>query len=149
MIIKRGISFRDTFQFIIKVDNNFSQRHIIIDFHTITRNIFLFHQFTAFAQTQSHDGTDIIGSCDNGSTNIRLFNAVYQSRIGHTSGVMHLCHMTLFVVNIIRNVRHSSYHVHVEFTIKAFLHNLHVQESQESATESKAQRQRGFRLEGQ
>ena len=149
MVIKRGISFRNTFQFIIKVNHNFSQRHVVIDLHTITGNIFLLHQFTTFTQTQGHDRTDIICGCDNGSTDIRLLNMVDQSRIGHTSRVMHLCHMTLFIVNIIRNVRHSGYHIHVKFTVKSLLHNLHVQQSQESATESEAQRQRGFRLESQ
>ena len=61
---------------------------------------------------------------------------VYQSWVGHTAGVMHLRHVTLLVVNVIGNVRHGSYHVHVELTVKALLHNLHVQQSEETATET-------------
>jgi len=62
-----------------------------------------------------------------------------QRRIGHTTGVMHFLHFALFIIYIIRYVRHGSNHVHIEFTIQTFLHNLHVKQSEETATETKAQ----------
>ena len=53
------------------------------------------------------------------------------------------------MVGEVRNVGNRSNHRHIEFAFKAFLHNLHVQHSEESASKSKAQCRRGFGLIGQ
>ena len=53
------------------------------------------------------------------------------------------------MVGEVRNVGNGGDHRHIEFALKAFLYNLHVQHSEESASKSKAQRRRGFGLKGQ
>ena len=53
--------------------------------------------------------------------------------------VMHLLHLTLLRITHIRHVRHCGDDIHIKLTIQSFLDNLHVQQSQESATESEAQ----------
>ena len=74
---------------------------------------------------------------------------INQSRIRHTARIVHFLHTSLLVINHIGNVRHRSDHVHVKFAVQTFLNNLHVKQAQESATETKAQRQRRLRLESQ
>ena len=74
---------------------------------------------------------------------------INQCRIGHSSRVMHFLHSSLLIVNHIRYVRNSGNHIHIKLTIQSFLHNFHMKQSQESATESEAQRQRRFRLKSQ
>ena len=74
---------------------------------------------------------------------------INQRRIGHSSRVMHFLHSSLLIVNHIRYVRNSGNHIHIKLTIQSFLHNFHVKQSQESAKESEAQRQRRFWLKGQ
>ena len=66
---------------------------------------------------------------------------VNQSRVRHTSGVMHLIGMPLLVIYHIRYIRNSSNHIHIELTIQTLLNNLHMQQAQETATEPKAQSQ--------
>ena len=139
MIVERRISFRNTLQPVIEVDHDFTQRHVIIYFHTITGNILLFQEFSTFPQTEGHNRADIIGSRNNRRFDIRFFNMVDQRRIRHTTGVMHFFHIALFIIYIIRYVRHGSNHIHVEFTIQTFLYNLHVKQSEETATETEAQ----------
>ena len=51
MIVKRSIPFRDTFQLVIEIDYDLTQRHIIMDLHTITGNIFLLKQYATFTQS--------------------------------------------------------------------------------------------------
>ena len=63
---------------------------------------------------------------------------VDHSRIGHTAGVMHLRHITLFVVNMIRYVRNCGNDIHIELTIQTLLYNFHVKQSQEATTETEA-----------
>ena len=139
MIVKRRIPFRNTLQTVIEVDHYFPQRHIIKDLHAIAGNIFLFKEFSAFPQTKRHNGADIIGSGDDGSLDIGFLDMIDQCRVGHTTGIMHLLHLSLFVIYIIRYVGHGSDHIHVEFAIKPFLHDLHVEQSQKTATETKTQ----------
>ena len=141
MIVERGISLGNTFQFVVKVDNDFAQRHIIVYLHTVTGDIFLLHQFAALAQTECHDRADIVRGGNHRRTDIGFFNAVYQSGIGHAAGIVHLGHVPLLIVDIIRYVRHGGNHIHIEFAVQTFLYNLHVKQSQESATETEAQRQ--------
>ncbi len=112
-------------------------------------NEFLLYQLAAFSEAQGHDGADIVGGRDDGSPDVRLFDAVYHCGIGHAAGVMHLRHVSLLVIDVVGNVRHCGDHVHVELPVEAFLHDLHVQQSEEAATESESQCQRRLRLEGQ
>ena len=139
MIVKRGISLGDTLQFIIEIDDYFAKRHIIIYFHTVTGNIFLLHQLATLAQTKSHDRTDIISSGNHRGADIGLLNTVYHSRIRHAAGIMHLSHISLLVIDIVGNVGHGGDNIHVKFTVKAFLHNLHVEQSEKTTPETKAQ----------
>ena len=53
------------------------------------------------------------------------------------------------MVGEVRNVGNRGNHRHIELALKAFLYNLHVQHSEESASKSKAQSRRGFGLKGQ
>ena len=74
---------------------------------------------------------------------------IYQRRIGQSTGVMHLNRLSFLGMHDIGNVGHRSDHVHIELTIETFLHNLHVQQSQEAATETETQCRRALWLERQ
>ena len=74
---------------------------------------------------------------------------VNHGRVGHTTRVMHFLHITLLIIYMVRNVRHRSNHIHIKLTVQALLHNLHVEQSEETTTEAKTQSQRRFRLESQ
>ena len=139
MIIERRIAFGDALQLIVEVYHDFAQRHVVADFHAITGDVFLLYQFASLTQAESHDGTDVVGSGNDGGTNVRLLNMVYHRDVGHRAGIVHLDDVALFVVDIIGYVGHGSDDVHVELTVQAFLHNLHVEQAQESAPETKAQ----------
>ena len=60
---------------------------------------------------------------------------------------MHLEHVALRRGDFIGYVRDGRDDVHVEFAVEAFLDDLHVQQSEKSAAEAEAQRQRTFGLE--
>ena len=62
---------------------------------------------------------------------------------------MHLGHVALFVVHLIRYVGHGGDDIHIELAAEALLHNLHVQQTQEAAAEAEAQGCRTLGNEGQ
>ncbi len=65
---------------------------------------------------------------------------VNQRHIGHTRWVMHFLHLALLVVHQVTYVWHSGDNVHIKLTVQTLLDNLHVEQTQEAAAETKAQR---------
>ena len=149
MIVERGISLGDALQLVVEVDDDFTQRHVVIDFHAIAGDVFLLHQLAALAKAKSHDRADIIGSRNDRGTDVRFLDVVYQRNVGHTAGVVYLHDMSLLVIYIIGNVGHGGDDVHIELAVQTLLHNLHVEQAEEAATEAEAQGQRRFGLESQ
>ena len=74
---------------------------------------------------------------------------VNHRRVGHTTGVVHLLHIALLIIYMVGHVRYRSNHIHVKLTVQTLLHNLHVEQSEETATETKTQSQWRLRLESQ
>ena len=74
---------------------------------------------------------------------------VDQRHFGHTGRVMHFFHPALLVIYEIRHVGYGRNHIHIELAIQTFLHDFHVKQAEETATETEAQRHGRFRLEGQ
>ena len=101
----------------------------------------MINKLATLAQTKSHDRADVISGGNHRGTDIGLLNTVYHSRVGHAAGVMHFSHISLLVIDIVGNVGHGGDNVHVKFTVKAFLHNLHMEQPKETTTETKAQSQ--------
>ena len=59
--------------------------------------------------------------------------------VGQSRGIMHFLDLTLFGITHIRYVRHSGNDIHIKLTIKTLLHDLHMKQTEESATETETQ----------
>ena len=62
---------------------------------------------------------------------------------------MHLGHVALLVIHVVGDVGHRGNHLHVELAAQSLLHDFHVQQPQETATESKSQRHTRLGREGE
>ena len=149
MVVKRGIALGNTLELVIKIDYNLAQGHCILQFHTVTTYILLLQQFSPLAQTQGHNRADKGGKRDDGGLDIGLLNVVDEGGIRHTGGIVYLLHLTMLVVHQIGHIGHRSDYVHVKLAVQTFLHNLHVEQSQEAASETKSQCHTAFGLEGE
>ena len=65
---------------------------------------------------------------------------VNQRKVRHAAGVMYLGCVTLLIIDHVRYVGHGGDHAHVKLAVQTLLHDLHMQQSQESAAESESQR---------
>ena len=72
---------------------------------------------------------------------------VDERQVGQSCRIVHFFHLAFLVVDFIRHVRHSGDYIHIKLATQAFLHDFHVQQSQEAATESKSERHRRLGLE--
>ena len=52
---------------------------------------------------------------------------------------MHFLGAALLVIDHIAHVRHGGDDIHVELTVKSLLHDFHVEQAQETATESESE----------
>ena len=62
---------------------------------------------------------------------------------------MHLLHAPVFGIDVVTHVGHGGDDIHVELTVEALLHNLHVQQSEEAAAKAESEGNRRLRREGQ
>ena len=147
--IEGGVALGDGFEFVVEIDDDLAERHVEEKLHAVAGDILLLDEFTTFAETECHDRTDVVGGGDDGRADIRLLNAVDLREIRHAGRVMYLDHAAVFGIDVVRDVRDGGDDIHIELAIQPLLDDLHVQETEESAAETKAQRHRRLRLEGE
>ena len=76
MIVEGCVALRDALELVVEVDDYLAQRHRILQFHTVSADIFLLQEFASLAQTERHDGADIVGRRDDRSMNIWFLDVV-------------------------------------------------------------------------
>ena len=72
---------------------------------------------------------------------------VDECEVGQSRRVVHLFRVSLLVIHHVRHVGHGGDDVHVELAVETLLHDFHVQQTQESASESESQCYRRLWLE--
>ncbi len=72
---------------------------------------------------------------------------VDQRHFRQSRGIVHLGDATFLVIYLVGHVGHRSDHLHIEFTAKTLLYDLHMEQTEETAAESETERHRRLRLE--
>ena len=103
----------------------------------------------AFLGNESHDVAQVFARCDHECLHDGLQYRLDVGDVGHEGGIVHLLHRTIGHLDLIHHARVSRDDVHVELAAEALLHDLHVEQSEESAAQPKAQRRRALGLEGE
>ena len=98
----------------------------------------LLYQYASLAETEGHDLTDVVGGRDDLCFYVRLLDIVQYRGGGHIGGVVHFENFAFRGVCDIHNVGNGGDHVHVELPVQTFLHDFHVEHSEEPAAESKS-----------
>ncbi len=149
VIVKRCVTFRNRFQFVVEVDYDFAQGHVENHFHAVAGNVFLLDEFAAFPKAKCHNRAYIVGGGDDRGADIRLFDVVNEGGVGQAGRVVHFGHVALFVVDAIAYVGNRRDDVHVKFAVKALLDNLHVEQAEKAAAEAETEGYGAFGLECQ
>ena len=67
---------------------------------------------------------------------------IYLRQVRHAGGVMYLLQAAILGIDLVTYVRHGSDDIHVKLAVQTFLHNLHMQQAEETAAEAESQRHR-------
>ena len=127
--IEGRVAFRDGFEFVVEIDDNLAERHVKEKLHAVAGDILLLDEFTAFAETEGHDRTDVVGGSDDRRADIGLLDAVDLCEVGHAGRVMYLYHTAILGIDVIRHVRDGGDDIHIELAIQTLLDDLHVQQA--------------------
>ena len=139
VIVEGSISLGNTLQLIVEINHNLAQRQHEVQLYTVTAHVLLVNQFATLIQTKLHNRTDVIGCGDDGGTDIWLLDMVNHRWVWQSRRVVNLLLATLLVIYHIRYVRNGGDNIHVELAVQTLLHNFHVEQTEESATETEAQ----------
>ena len=139
MIVERGISLRYRLQLVVEINHYLAERNHEYQLYAVAADILLLDELAPLVETELHYRAYEIGIGDDACTDIRLLDMLYHRGIGQPRRIMHFVHATLFVVNHVGNIGHGGDNIHVELSVQALLHNLHVEQSEEATTETEAE----------
>ena len=135
VIVERRITLGDGLELVVEIEHDLGQRHIVGELHALGGDVMLAYQRAAAIYAEFHYWAEELRLGDDLSAYVRLLDVVDQGRGRKPGRVVHVDHVALGRVHFVGNVRHGGDHVHVEFTEQTLLHDLEMQQSQESATE--------------
>ena len=98
MVVERSISFRNRFEFVIKINHYLTQWNVEMQFDTITADVFLLDEFTTFVKAKGHDRTYIVGISDDCGMDIRFLDMVNEIQFRQTRRIVHFLSIALLVI---------------------------------------------------
>ena len=142
VVIKGSVALRDGLEFVIEIEDDLRQWHIVVELDAVCRDVVLADEGAALVKAEFHDGAEEISLGDDLRTDERLLDMVDEGGGGESRRIVDIQYLALGGIYLVRYVRHCGDHVHVELAEEALLHDLEVQEAEETAAEARAQRQR-------
>ena len=146
VIIERCVAARGAFQPIVEVENDFVERKFVGEHDALRRQILEIFLNAAFFLTELQDGADGILRGDNHGGDDRLFDFGHLIRRGKFRGAVHLDDGSICGRDPVADAGRGGDEVDTEFALQSLLHDLHMQQAEESAAKSEAERDGIFRL---
>ena len=146
VIIQRRVAARGALQAVVKIQNNFIERHLVGQHDPRGRKIFKRFLRAALFLAQLQDGPHRFFRSDDHRDDERFLDGRNLAGRREFRGIIHFHQVPRGGQDAVTHAGRRGDQVDVELALQALLHDLHVQQAQEAAAESKAQRGRGFRL---
>ena len=112
--------------------------------NTFCINIMLVFKHTSSVIRKFHNVTNKLHRYDYLCRNIRLFNMVYDCRIGHSRRIIHQHNFAVLFINFVFNVWNCCNDIKVVFAFESCLNNFKMKQSKKSAAESKTKSNRSL-----
>ena len=106
-------------------------------------------ELAAAILTHGHDVAHVVLRGDDGHLDIRLLRVLNGAGVRVVMGVIYLDHGSVGLVDVVDDGGQGGDKIQIELPLQTLLNDLHVEHTEEAAAEAEAQRNGGFRLEGQ
>src|SRR5690348_1458906 len=139
MVIERGVAARNALQPIIKIQDDFIERHFVSEHDARGRQVLEILLHAALFLAELKDGADgIVGGDDHGGEN-GLFDAGDLRGRREFRGIVHFDGFVGCRRDAVTHAGGGGDEVNVEFALEALLDDFHVQEAKEAAAEAETQ----------
>ena len=136
-IVKGTVPLGNGFETIIKIINNFSQRHIKVDFNAPGRGIVETRVAAAALGAQLHDRTHVTLGDNDVDAHVGFKGGLDHGRIGIILRILNRELRPVFELELILHRRRGHDDGLVVFTFHALLHDLKMQQPQKAASKTK------------
>ena len=138
LVVHAGITARHALELVEEVEHDLSQRHLIRQHH-LSAVIGHVELHAALQVRQRHHRSHAVLRHVQMHRDDGLADLVDAALVRHLARVLDLEHRAVTEFNLIDHTGRGRDEVLVELTLQALLHDFHVQQAQETTTESKAQ----------
>src|SRR5664279_3334235 len=147
VIIQRSVATGNGLQPVVEVEYDLVQWQLVIQHYPRRADVFEAFLFAALVFHQPQNTSDVFLVGQDGGQDHGLLDLGDFAGIGPTCRIVHLDHAAIREGNLVSHPGSGSNQVEIVFALQPLLDDLHVQQTQETAAETKAQRHRAFRLE--
>ena len=126
---------------IMEVDENLIQRKHCMEHHALRVHRLRALHHSAAVHHNAHHVADRFRRRDDASLEDRLGYGLEHRRIRHLERVVQILDGSIPKLQLIDHARARGNDIEIEFTAQALLHNLHVEKTEESATEAESESQ--------
>ncbi|MNC84958.1 hypothetical protein D3C83_05280 [compost metagenome] len=145
VVIERGVTTGNGLQAVKEIHHDLVQRQFVSE-HDLPPEILHIALYAALLHAKRDHGADIVLWHENGSGNDRFADFIDLRGIGKLRGIFNFEHRPVAQRHFVDHRRRGGNERHAVFALEPFLHDIHVQQAQEAAAESEAQRLRRFGL---
>ena len=139
LIIERSIASGRGFQLVKIIINNLTERNMINYHYTVHVQIVHALELATLVLGNLHDSTHVILRHNNRSLDKWLLDMVDGGRVRQIRRIVHLHHFPIGFVHMVNNTWSRCDKLQIILTLQALLNNIHVKQSQKSATIAEAQ----------
>ena len=134
---------------VVEVEHDFGERQVVLEDDLRLVDVFHRLEFAALLVAESHECAHEFLGRKYLRLNVGFLDVVVAASVGELGGAFYFHHRAVAHVHVVFHVRHRRDDVHVEFAVEAFLHDFHVQQSEEPGAEPESERFRSFGLPAQ
>src|SRR5690606_22552120 len=148
LIIHGSVAARYRLEPVEEIQHDLGQRNFVCQVH-LAAVIAHVDLHAALVVAQRHHGPDVFLGHEQGDLDDGLADIVDLAHFRHARRAVDDFDGAIALLDFVHDRRRGGDNVHVELALQALLHNFHVQQAQEPATETEAQRLRHLGLEHQ
>src|ERR1700722_18128510 len=146
MVIERSVTARNTFEAVVKIENDFVEWQLISEHDARGREIFKIFLRATFVLAKLQDAANRIFVGDDHGLDDGLFDFCNVAGIGKFGGAVDLHDLAVDAGDAITHAWRGGDEIQAKFALEALLHDFHVQEAEETTAETKSKSDGIFRL---
>src|SRR5713101_3084674 len=146
LVVHRGVALRAGLQLVVEVVNDLAQRNLILEHDTVARPVLQLLEHAAPILTELHHRTDVSGRNDDRKLHERLGYGLDRGGGGKQSRVVDFDRVASLQLHAVLDGGCRRDELQLELALQAFLDDLEVEQTEESAAKPESQRGRVLRL---